>query len=82
MSRDLEENSYYVSQGGLIPIKWTAPEVRTSLFQGCTEQWNSHNAISLSSSVTITVKKIVHYFNICILNSHQESILHGYQHLK
>ena len=57
MSRDLEENNYYVSQGGLIPIKWTAPEVRTSLFQGCTEQWNSHNAISLSFSVTITVNK-------------------------
>ena len=27
MSRDLEENAYYVSQGGLVPIKWTAPEV-------------------------------------------------------
>ena len=57
MSRDLEENSYYVSQGGLIPIKWTAPEVRISLFQGCTEQWKSHNAISLSFSVAIIVKK-------------------------
>jgi hypothetical protein len=27
MSRDLEEN-YYVSHGGKIPVKWTAPEVR------------------------------------------------------
>lgn len=27
MSRDLEENTYYISQGGLVPIKWTAPEV-------------------------------------------------------
>ena len=27
MSRDLADADYYVSQGGLIPVKWTAPEV-------------------------------------------------------
>ena len=27
MSRDLLYESYYVSHGGLIPVKWTAPEV-------------------------------------------------------
>lgn len=27
MARDLEENTYYTSQGGKIPVKWTAPEV-------------------------------------------------------
>ena len=27
MSRDLQEN-YYVSHGGKIPVKWTAPEVK------------------------------------------------------
>ena len=27
MSRDLENDSYYVSRGGMIPVKWTAPEV-------------------------------------------------------
>ena len=27
MSRDLEDGTYYVSQGGKIPVKWTAPEV-------------------------------------------------------
>ena len=27
MSRDLMEGSYYVSHGGKIPVKWTAPEV-------------------------------------------------------
>ena len=26
MSRDLADETYYVSQGGKIPIKWTAPE--------------------------------------------------------
>ena len=26
MSRDLEETDYYVSTGGKIPLKWTAPE--------------------------------------------------------
>ncbi len=27
MSRDLADESYYVSRGGMIPVKWTAPEV-------------------------------------------------------
>ena len=27
MARDLEESTYYVSHGGQIPVKWTAPEV-------------------------------------------------------
>ena len=27
MSRDLADTNYYVSHGGMIPIKWTAPEV-------------------------------------------------------
>ena len=26
MSRDLADEDYYVSQGGAIPVKWTAPE--------------------------------------------------------
>ena len=26
MSRDLADGNYYLSQGGKIPIKWTAPE--------------------------------------------------------
>ena len=26
MSRDLADLSYYVSHGGMIPVKWTAPE--------------------------------------------------------
>ena len=26
MSRGLENDSYYVSRGGMIPVKWTAPE--------------------------------------------------------
>ena len=27
MSRDLESENYYTSRGGLVPVKWTAPEV-------------------------------------------------------
>ena len=26
MSRDLADETYYVSQGGQVPVKWTAPE--------------------------------------------------------
>ena len=27
MSRDLEDDNYYISHGGKIPVKWTSPEV-------------------------------------------------------
>jgi len=27
MSRDLEDDKYYVTKGGFVPLKWTAPEV-------------------------------------------------------
>ena len=27
MSRDVEDENYYVSKGGKVPVKWTAPEV-------------------------------------------------------
>ena len=27
MARDLEDEDYYVSHGGQVPVKWTAPEV-------------------------------------------------------
>jgi hypothetical protein len=28
MSRDLEDDSYYIAHGGMIPVKWTALEVK------------------------------------------------------
>ena len=33
MARDLMDDTYYKSSGGKIPVKWTAPEVRQSLFR-------------------------------------------------
>ena len=27
MSRDLSDGNYYITSGGKIPVKWTAPEV-------------------------------------------------------
>ena len=27
MSRDLTDDSYYITSGGRIPVRWTAPEV-------------------------------------------------------
>ena len=29
MSRDLIDENYYITSGGKVPIKWTAPEVHT-----------------------------------------------------
>ena len=31
MSRNLMDESYYISHGGKIPVKWTAPEVGSNL---------------------------------------------------
>ena len=31
MARDVADNSYYVTTGGKIPVKWTAPEVLSYL---------------------------------------------------
>jgi hypothetical protein len=31
MSRDLMDENYYVSHGGKIPVKWSAPEVRLAI---------------------------------------------------
>ena len=30
MSRDLADENFYVVSGGKIPVKWTAPEVRSA----------------------------------------------------
>ena len=35
LSRDLEEENYYISNGGKIPVKWTAPEVILGLWASC-----------------------------------------------
>jgi serine/threonine protein kinase len=32
MSRDLADENYYVSHGGKIPVKWTAPEVCYNMY--------------------------------------------------
>ena len=33
MARDLMDENYYISGGGMIPIKWTAPEVSLCLIR-------------------------------------------------
>ena len=32
MSRDLDDHQYYITSGGKIPVKWTAPEVSNAVF--------------------------------------------------
>ena len=41
MSRDLDENIYYVTKGGQIPVKWTAPEaVLYNKFSTSSDVWS------------------------------------------
>ena len=32
MSRDLLDENYYITSGGKIPVKWTAPEVLSGFY--------------------------------------------------
>ena len=48
MARDLENESYYISRGGKIPIKWSPPEVYTQYYsQGMTCSWVARTQIAL-----------------------------------
>ena len=41
MSRDLADETYYVSQGGKIPVKWTAPEaIHYKKFSSNSDVWS------------------------------------------
>ena len=42
MSRDLIDDNYYITSGGKIPVKWTAPEVLIKL-------------VTLNSSIAATI---------------------------
>ena len=43
MSRDLENDSYYVSRGGMIPVKWTAPEIINISSRSITDSLITYN---------------------------------------
>ena len=47
MSRDLENDSYYISHGGMIPVKWTAPEVMLANYSSAIESVTSSYNIYL-----------------------------------
>ena len=41
MSRDLADENYYVSHGGKIPVKWTAPEaVNYKKYSTASDVWS------------------------------------------
>ncbi len=59
MSRDLEEANYYVSHGGKVPVKWTAPEVCVASYQ---IPWNpsivSRRLYHVSTSAGSTLQEV------------------------
>ena len=41
LSRDLMDDNYYISQGGKIPVKWTAPEaIDYKRFSTASDVWS------------------------------------------
>ena len=49
MSRDLEDENFYISHGGKIPVKWTAPEV--SQIVVCLEIISHTRSLPIGTSV-------------------------------
>ena len=60
MSRDLDEGTYYVSHGGKVPIKWTAPEVYNKLLMPST----LYTQFTPASSVVLC--KYSEYVCVCV----------------
>ena len=64
MSRDLTSDYYYITSGGKIPVKWTAPEVSIAitqlLYRLC---WLMH----LESLL----------YRLCIIANTQSSVMYG-----
>ncbi len=41
MSRDLADDNYYASSGGLVPVKWTAPEaIKYKRYSTASDVWS------------------------------------------
>ena len=41
MSRDLDADNYYMSSGGLVPVKWTAPEaIKFKKYSTASDVWS------------------------------------------
>ena len=47
------DESYYVSHGGKIPVKWTAPEVSGSLAYDCHIYANYNNICGTAAMIII-----------------------------
>ena len=56
MSRDLIDSNYYITSGGKIPVKWTAPEVTMYIY---------HNDVIKSSYIIYRGRSI--YYVLLIL---------------
>ena len=51
MSRDLEDENFYVVSGGKIPVKWTAPEVQ--IYRYVHARIQSHSSCSGSYGLDV-----------------------------
>ena len=41
MSRDLADENYYISRGGKVPVKWTAPEaIQYNKYSTASDVWS------------------------------------------
>ena len=58
MSRDITDENYYISNAKKIPIKWTAPEVRSYLLWDGATSWVE--LINTPNHLGIALQEILH----------------------
>ena len=56
MSRDLLDENYYITSGGKIPVKWTAPEVHSYVYT----MFVANSYVSGKSKVKIVIENSFH----------------------
>ena len=56
MSRDLLDENYYITSGGKIPVKWTAPEVYSYVYT----MFVANSYVSSKSKVNIVIENSFH----------------------
>lgn len=68
LSRDLQDEDYYVSHGGLVPVRWTAPEaIQYRKYSTASDVWSFGIVLYEIWSLAIKPYKTLTNEQVCLL---------------